>query len=101
MNLKEMQSAMDMILEGHWPDVSRLSDCGEIGRSYRGGFRKPRNGRLLSARGFEVGACPSSSTTRGTIFEDTISNCIFAYAFHLLCPSKNGMSAHSFTECLA
>jgi transposase-like protein len=114
MNLNEIaksyhdeDSARAFLEAQRWPDgQAGCPHCGEIGRSYRlppiAGKPK-KNGEITYRKGlWKCGACRKQFTvTVGTIFEDShIPLNKWLMAFHLLCASKKGMSAHQLHRML-
>jgi transposase-like protein len=114
MNLNEIaksyhdeDSARAFLEAQRWPDgKAGCPHCGEIGRSYRlppiAGKPK-KNGEITYRKGlWKCGACRKQFTvTVGTIFEDShIPLNKWLMAFHLLCSSKKGMSAHQLHRML-
>src|SRR5437879_771396 len=79
-----------------WPDGPFCPHCGEIGRVYKLQGKTTRPGL------YKCGGCRKPFTvTVGTIFEDShipLSKWLLAY--HLLCASKKGMSAHQLHRML-
>jgi transposase-like protein len=100
-------SARAFLESQRWPDDKPgCPHCGEIGRSYRlppiAGKPK-KNGEITFRKGlWKCGACRKQFTvTVGTIFEDShIPLNKWLMAFHLLCSSKKGMSAHQLHRML-
>jgi transposase-like protein len=114
MNLNEIaksyhdeDSARAFLEVQRWPDgQAGCPHCGEIGRSYRlppiAGKPK-KDGEITYRKGlWKCGACRKQFTvTVGTIFEDShIPLNKWLMAFHLLCASKKGMSAHQLHRML-
>ncbi len=100
-------SARAFLEAQRWPDGKPgCPHCGEIGRAYRlppiAG--KPNKvGAIHYRKGvWKCGACRKQFTvTVGTIFEDShIPLNKWLMAFHLLCASKKGMSAHQLHRML-
>lgn len=100
-------SARTFLEAQRWPDgKAGCPHCGEIGRSYRlppiAGKPK-KDGEITFRKGlWKCGACRKQFTvTVGTIFEDShIPLNKWLMAFHLLCASKKGMSAHQLHRML-
>jgi transposase-like protein len=100
-------SARAFLEAQRWPDGKPgCPHCGEIGRSYRlppiAGKPK-KNGQITYRKGlWKCGACRKQFTvTVDTIFEDShIPLHKWLMAFHLLCASKKGMSAHQLHRML-
>ena len=79
-----------------WPDGPVCPHCGEIGNAYKLQGKSTRPGL------YKCGGCRKPFTvTVGTIFADShipLSKWLLAY--HLLCASKKGMSAHQLHRML-
>jgi transposase-like protein len=79
-----------------WPDGPVCPHCGEIGNAYKLQGKSTRPGL------WKCGGCRKPFTvTVGTIFADShipLSKWLLAY--HLLCASKKGMSAHQLHRML-
>jgi transposase-like protein len=100
-------SARTFLEAQRWPDgKAGCPHCGEIGRSYRlppVAGKPKKNGEITYRKGlWKCGACRKQFTvTVGTIFEDShIPLNKWLMAFHLLCSSKKGMSAHQLHRML-
>src|SRR5436309_4343389 len=95
-------SARAFLEAQRWPDgKAGCPHCGEIGRAYR--LEPKTNGKTHVRKGvWKCGACRKQFTvTVGTIFEDShIPLSKWLMAFHLLCASKKGMSAHQLHRML-
>jgi transposase-like protein len=88
-------TAREFLEAQRWPDgIPYCPHCGEIGRSYR--LNTKRKGV------WKCGGCRKQFTvTVGTIFEDShIPLHKWLMAFHLLCSSKKGHSAHQLHRML-
>src|SRR6266478_5522748 len=114
MNLTEIaksyhdeDSARAFLEAQRWPDDKPgCPHCGEIGRSYKlppiAGKPK-KSGEITYRKGvWKCRSCRKQFTvTVGTIFEDShIPLHKWLMAFHLLCASKTGMSAHQLHRML-
>src|SRR2546427_9115281 len=88
--------AREFLEKLRWPDGPFCPHCGEIGRVYKLQGKTTRPGL------YKCGGCRKPFTvTVGTIFEDShipLSKWLLAY--HLLCASKKGMSAHQLHRML-
>src|SRR5438132_12323889 len=88
--------AREFLEKLRWPDGPFCPHCGEIGRVYK------LQGRSMRPGSYKCGGCRKPFTvTVGTIFEDShipLSKWLLAY--HLLCASKKGMSAHQLHRML-
>lgn len=96
-------SARTFLEAQRWPKGEvGCPKCGEIGRAYRLN-PKPNVKKSHVRKGvWKCGACRKQFTvTVGTIFEDShIPLNKWLMAFHLLCSSKKGMSAHQLHRML-
>lgn len=93
-------SARAFLEKERWPNGEvGCPKCGEIGRAYR---LTPKEGSKTRKGLWKCGACRKQFTvTVGTIFEDShIPLHKWLMAFHLLCASKKGMSAHQLHRML-
>src|SRR5271157_4550773 len=88
-----------------WPDGPVCPHCGVIGNAYRLEPKPPKEGgkgKHVRAGVWKCGGCREQFTvTVGTIFADShipLSKWLLAY--HLLCSSKKGMSAHQLHRML-
>ncbi len=84
-----------------WPDKPVCPHCGVVGEAYR--LEPNPKAQTHARRGvWKCGACREQFTvTVGTIFEDShIPLHKWLLAFHLLCASKKGMSAHQLHRML-
>jgi transposase-like protein len=88
--------AREFLEKLRWPDGPVCPHCGEIGNVYKLQGKSTRRGL------YKCGGCRKPFTvTVGTIFEDShipLSKWLLAY--HLLCASKKGMSAHQLHRML-
>ena len=88
-----------------WPDGPVCPKCGEINNAYRlepKPTKEGEKGKHVRKGVWKCGGCREQFTvTVGTIFEDShipLSKWLLAY--HLLCASKKGMSAHQLHRML-
>lgn len=88
-----------------WPDGPVCPKCGEINNAYRlepKPTKEGGKGKHVRKGVWKCGGCREQFTvTVGTIFEDShipLSKWLLAY--HLLCASKKGMSAHQLHRML-
>ncbi len=85
-----------------WPDGAVCPHCGVIGEAYR--LHPTTEGRKTAVRKgvWKCGGCREQFTvTVGTVMEDShIPLNKWLLAFHLLCASKKGMSAHQLHRML-
>ena len=105
-HFNDHDAAREFLEAQRWPDgVPYCPHCGEIGRSYRLTPKPPKeDGKKKSVRKgvWKCGACRKQFTvTVGTIFEDShIPLHKWLLAYHLLCSSKKGHSAHQLHRML-
>lgn len=97
------ESAARAFLEAkRWPDGAVCPHCGVIGEAYR--LRPTIDGQKTAVRKgvWKCGGCREQFTvTVGTVMEDShIPLNKWLLAFHLLCASKKGMSAHQLHRML-
>ena len=85
-----------------WPDGPVCPHCGEFDNAYRLEPKPSKKGKHVRKGVWKCGGCREQFTvTVGTIFEDShipLSKWLLAY--HLLCASKKGMSAHQLHRML-
>jgi len=88
-----------------WPDGPVCPHCGEVNNAYRLEPKPPKEGgkgKHVRKGVWKCGGCREQFTvTVGTIFADShipLSKWLLAY--HLLCASKKGMSAHQLHRML-
>ena len=85
-----------------WPDGPVCPHCGELDNAYRLEPKPSKKGTHVRKGVWKCGGCREQFTvTVGTIFEDShipLSKWLLAY--HLLCASKKGMSAHQLHRML-
>lgn len=85
-----------------WPDGPVCPHCGEVDNAYRLTPKDSKKGKHVRPGVWKCGGCREQFTvTVGTIFEDShipLSKWLLAY--HLLCASKKGMSAHQLHRML-
>src|SRR5579872_5243821 len=100
-HFQDPDKAREYLEAKRWPDGPVCPHCGVIGEATK---LEPEVGKKTHARK-GVWKCKSCreqfSVTVGTIFEDShIPLNKWLYAFHLLCASKKGMSAHQLHRML-
>ena len=85
-----------------WPDGPVCPHCGEMNNAYRLMPKPSKKDKHVRAGVWKCGGCREQFTvTVGTIFEDShIPLSKWLMAFHLLCASKKGMSAHQLHRML-
>lgn len=95
-HFSDEDSAREFLESLRWPDGPVCPHCGLIGKAYKLKGKSTRPGL------YKCGGCRKPFTvTVGTIFEDShipLSKWLLAY--HLLCASKKGMSAHQLHRML-
>src|SRR5260370_16209874 len=97
--------AREFIEKLRWPDGPVCPHCGEVNNAYRlepKPTKEGRKGKHVRKGVWKCGGCREQYTvTVGTIFADShipLSKWLLAY--HLLCASKKGMSAHQLHRML-
>src|SRR5258708_210420 len=85
-----------------WPDGPVCPKCGEINNAYRLAPKPSKKGTHVRKGVWKCAGCREQFTvTVGTIFEDShIPLNKWLLAYHLLCASKKGMSAHQLHRML-
>src|SRR5580698_1094947 len=95
-------AAREYVEKLRWPDGPVCPHCGLIGNAYRLKPQDSKKGKHVRPGVWKCGGCREQFTvTVGTIFEDShipLSKWLLAY--HLLCASKKGMSAHQLHRML-
>jgi transposase-like protein len=104
-HFSDEDKAREFIEKLRWPDGPVCPHCGEINNAYKLEPKPPKDngkGRHVRKGVWKCGGCREQFTvTVGTIFEDShipLSKWLLAY--HLLCASKKGMSAHQLHRML-
>ena len=93
--------AREFLEKQRWPDGPECPHCGLVNEAYR--LTPTANGKTHVRKGlWKCSACRKEFTvTIGTIFEDShIPLHKWLLAYHLLCASKKGMSAHQLHRML-
>jgi len=93
--------AREFLEKQRWPDGPECPHCGLVGESYR--LKDTGKGKTHVRKGvWKCSSCRKEFTvTVGTIFEDShIPLHKWLLAYHLLCASKKGMSAHQLHRML-
>jgi transposase-like protein len=92
-------AAREFIEKLRWPDGPACPKCGEINNAYK---LEPKPGSKTRKGLWKCAGCREQFTvTVGTIFEDShIPLHKWLLAYHLLCASKKGMSAHQLHRML-
>jgi transposase-like protein len=95
-------AAREYIERLRWPDGPVCPHCGEIDNAYRLAPTESKKDKHVRPGVWKCGGCRQQFTvTVGTIFEDShipLSKWLLAY--HLLCASKKGISAHQLHRML-
>src|SRR6266849_517322 len=101
-HFSDEDKAREFIEKLRWPDGPVCPHCGEINNAYRLEPKPSKKGTHVRKGVWKCGGCREQFTvTVGTIFEDShipLSKWLLAY--HLLCASKKGMSAHQLHRML-
>jgi transposase-like protein len=96
------EAAREYVEKLRWPEGPVCPHCGELNNAYRLKPRDSKKGQHVRAGVWSCAGCRKQFTvTVGTIFEDShipLSKWLLAY--HLLCSSKKGMSAHQLHRML-
>jgi transposase-like protein len=97
--------AREFVEKLRWPDGPVCPHCGEVNNAYKlepKPAKENSKGKHVRKGVWKCGGCREQFTvTVGTIFEDShipLSKWLLAY--HLLCASKKGMSAHQLHRML-
>ena len=94
--------AREFLEKLRWPDGPVCPHCGELDNAYRLEPKPSKKGKHVRKGVWKCAGCRVQFTvTVGTIFEDShipLSKWLLAY--HLLCASKKGMSAHQLHRML-
>lgn len=101
-HFSDEDKARDFLEKLRWPDGPVCPKCGELNNAYRLEPQKSKKDTHVRKGVWKCGGCRQQFTvTVGTIFEDShipLSKWLLAY--HLLCASKKGMSAHQLHRML-
>jgi transposase-like protein len=100
---QDADRAREFLEAKRWPDGPVCPHCGVIGEAYRLEANLEAGTKTHGRNGlWKCGACREQfSVTVGTIMEDShIPLNKWLFAFHLLCASKKGMSAHQLHRML-
>src|SRR5713101_1310487 len=101
-HFSDEDKAREFIEKLRWPDGQVCPHCGQIDNAYRLKPKPSKKGTHVRKGVWKCGGCREQFTvTVGTIFEDShipLSKWLLAY--HLLCASKKGMSAHQLHRML-
>jgi len=103
-HFQDPEKAREFLEAKRWPDGPECPHCGVIGEAYRlVADLEDKKAKTHARNGvWKCGACREQFTvTVGTIMEDShIPLNKWLLAFHLLCASKKGMSAHQLHRML-
>jgi transposase-like protein len=101
-HFSDEDKAREFLEKLRWPDGPVCPKCGEVNNAYRLEPQVSKKGKHVRKGVWKCGGCREQFTvTVGTIFEDShipLSKWLLAY--HLLCASKKGMSAHQLHRML-
>jgi transposase-like protein len=101
-HFSDEDKAREFLEAQRWPEGPICPHCGELNNAYRLQPKESRKDKHVRAGVWKCGGCREQFTvTVGTIFEDShipLSKWLLAY--HLLCASKKGMSAHQLHRML-
>ena len=100
-HFSDEDKAREFLEKQRWPEGAVCPHCGLIGEAYR--LKPTSNGKTHVRKGlWKCSGCRKEFTvTVGTIFEGSHSPLHkWLMAYHLLCASKKGMSAHQLHRML-
>src|ERR1035441_792655 len=104
-HFSDEDKAREFVEKLRWPDGPICPHCGEVNNAYKLEPKPPKEGakgKHVRKGVWKCAGCREQFTvTVGTIFEDShipLSKWLLAY--HLLCASKKGMSAHQLHRML-
>ena len=101
-HFSDEDKAREFLEKLRWPDGPVCPHCGELKNAYRLEPKPSKKDKHVRKGVWKCGGCREQFTvTVGTIFEDShipLSKWLLAY--HLLCASKKGMSAHQLHRML-
>jgi transposase-like protein len=104
-HFSDEDKAREFVEKLRWPDGPICPHCGEVNNAYKLEPKPPKDngkGKHVRKGVWKCAGCREQFTvTVGTIFEDShipLSKWLLAY--HLLCASKKGMSAHQLHRML-
>jgi transposase-like protein len=101
-HFSDEDKAREFLEAQRWPEGPICPHCGELNNAYRLQPQPSKKGRHVRKGVWKCGGCREQFTvTVGTIFADShipLSKWLLAY--HLLCSSKKGMSAHQLHRML-
>jgi transposase-like protein len=102
-HFQDPDKAREFMEAKRWPDGPECPHCGVVGEAYRLEADLEAKTKTHARKGlWKCGGCREQFTvTVGTIMEDShIPLNKWLFAFHLLCASKKGMSAHQLHRML-
>jgi|SRR5271157_1177897 len=102
-HFQDPEKARQFMEAKRWPDGPICPHCGVVGEAYRLEADLEAKTKTRARKGlWKCAACREQfSVTVGTIMEDShIPLNKWLFAFHLLCASKKGMSAHQLHRVL-
>jgi transposase-like protein len=101
-HFSDEDKAREFIEKLRWPDGPVCPKCGEVNNAYRLEPKPSKKGTHGRKGLWKCAGCREQFTvTVGTIFEDShIPLHKWLLAYHLLCASKKGMSAHQLHRML-
>jgi transposase-like protein len=103
-HFSDPDKAREFLEAKRWPDGPECPHCGVVGEAYRlTADLEDKKAKTHARKGvWKCAACREQFTvTVGTIMEDShIPLNKWLFAFHLLCASKKGMSAHQLHRML-
>src|SRR5271169_184731 len=101
-HFSDEDKAREFLEKLRWPDGVVCPHCGLVGEAYKLEPKPSKKDTHVRKGVWKCGGCREQFTvTVGTIFEDShipLSKWLLAY--HLLCASKKGMSAHQLHRML-
>src|SRR5450755_2006541 len=101
-HFSDEDKAREFLEAQRWPEGPICPHCGELNNAYRLQPQASKKGTHVRKGVWKCGGCREQFTvTVGTIFADShipLSKWLLAY--HLLCSSKKGMSAHQLHRML-
>jgi transposase-like protein len=101
-HFSDEDKAREFLEKLRWPDGPVCPHCGEVNNAYKLEPKASKKDTHVRKGVWKCGGCREQFTvTVGTIFEDShipLSKWLLAY--HLLCASKKGMSAHQLHRML-
>src|SRR5579872_776624 len=101
-HFSDEDKAREFMEKLRWPDGPVCPHCGQVDNAYRLEPKPSKKGKHVRKGVWKCAGCREQFTvTVGTIFEDShIPLNKWLLAYHLLCASKKGMSAHQLHRML-